>query len=171
MVGVAGWDDVTMLAVGTSAGSIPGQPDGWGLKARRRLENEPTAPGVARRFVRQELTSWDVADELVERATLCVSELATNAVVHGGSTLEVTVELDDGVVTVLVTDSGGNNAVRRVPGEDPELVSGRGLALVEGLSSSWGSEQGAQGTTVWFELDAAEDEDTSRTDEVRPLPQ
>ena len=172
MVGTAGWDDVTMLAVGTAAGSTAGDADGWGLEARRRFDNERTAPGEARRFVRDQLTAWQVDAEVVELAQLCLSELVTNAVLHGGANSEVTVELDDEVVTVLVTDSGGVDDVRRVESDDPELVSGRGLALVEGLSSSWGSEQTAQGTAVWFELDASVDADAaSSAGGIRPRPQ
>ena len=158
MVGRAGWDDVTMLAVGTAAGTTEGDADGWGREARQGLGNDLGSARTARRFVQRELTSWQVADEVVEIAQLCVSELVTNAVLHGGATSEVVVELDDDVVTVLVSDSGGSDDVRRVESDDPELVSGRGLALVEGLSDDWGSEQTAQGTTVWFELGASVDE-------------
>jgi anti-sigma regulatory factor (Ser/Thr protein kinase) len=145
MDGIAGWDDVTMLAVGTTVGA--------GRQAAHRLDNEPTAPGLARRFLRRLLNDWDVDDDAVETAQLCVSELVTNAVLHGGPVSDLVVELDDEVVTVLVTDSGGKDQVERALGEDTELVSGRGLALVEGMTSTWGSERTPQGTTVWFELD------------------
>jgi hypothetical protein len=33
------------------------------------------------------------------------------------------------------------------------MVSGRGLALVDALTASWGAEQVADTTTVWFELE------------------
>lgn len=145
----AGWDDVTMLAVGSVVGA--------GRHADRPLDNEPAAAGEARRFVRDSLSAWHVDEEAVEVAQLCVSELVTNAIVHGGTRSTLTVELDDDVVTVLVADSGGRDDVRRVQSDDAELVSGRGLALVEGLSSAWSSEQTADGTTVWFELDVSQD--------------
>jgi hypothetical protein len=35
---------------------------------------------------------------------------------------------------------------------DPEAAGGRGLLLVDALSSAWGIETTAQGTTVWCEL-------------------
>ncbi|MDX6326558.1 MAG: hypothetical protein QOK15_2912 [Nocardioidaceae bacterium] len=155
MDGIAGWDDVTMLAVGRATGA--------GRHAVQCLDSAPTAAGAARRFVRAELSSWQVDDDAVEVAQLCVSELVTNALLHGGPTSDLTVELDDDVVTVLVTDSGGKDVVERATADDTELISGRGLALDEVLTSAWGSERTAQGTTVWFELDVSDDEHAGST--------
>jgi hypothetical protein len=39
--------------------------------------------------------------------------------------------------------------------DDPLTVAGRGLNLVEALTTAWASERGADGTTVWFELQNA----------------
>ncbi len=147
MSGDAGWDDVTMLAVGrVPAGA---------RESVCSLSSEPTAVRTARRFVADELCAWDVEEDAVEAARLCVSELVTNAVLHGGSASELAVEMDDSTVTVVVTDTGGGHDVGTPMAEDVELVGGRGLALVEALTSAWGTERTADGTSVWFELETS----------------
>jgi anti-sigma regulatory factor (Ser/Thr protein kinase) len=141
-------DDVTMLAVAAA-------PADAVRRASVHLSGETTAPGDARRFLRETLTAWGVGDECLDVAELCVSELVTNAVIHTGTLTELTAQLDEQFLTVLVRDGGGPGTVRRpqVEEDDPLVVSGRGLMLVEALTSAWAAEHGADGTTVWFELE------------------
>ncbi|HET9829136.1 MAG TPA: ATP-binding protein, partial [Nocardioidaceae bacterium] len=142
-------DDVTMLAVAAAPGDAV-------RRASVRLSGEATAPGDARRFLRETLTDWDVEADCLDVAELCVSELVTNAVIHTGTLTELTAQLDDEFLTVLVRDGGGPGTVRRPQvdeDEDPLGVSGRGLMLVDALTSAWAAEHGADGTTVWFELE------------------
>jgi serine/threonine-protein kinase RsbW len=70
----------------------------------------------------------------------------------------MTVELDDECLTVLVLDHGGEVAedVAVTTEADPARVSGRGLTLVDAVSSAWGVQQTPDGTTVWFELEVVE---------------
>ena len=159
MADAAGWDDVTMLAVGCLSDTT--------REAVRVLSEDPTAVRTARRFVTAELSGWGLDQDAVDNAVLCVSELVTNALLHGGSAAEVRVELDAYALTVTVTDHGGETADEAVDApqhEDVELVSGRGLALVEALTSGWGSERTADGTAVWFELLSTADLPTGATD-------
>ncbi|HEX2175461.1 MAG TPA: SpoIIE family protein phosphatase [Nocardioidaceae bacterium] len=139
-------DDVTMLAVSRTR--------------RRRLHTATTdlpvgaaACPLARRFVTSRLTEWNVDEELVETAQLCVSELVTNAIIHAGTSSQVTVRLDDERLLVSVRDHGRSDAVRPVEGEEPTVSTGRGLTIVDVLSTTWSSERSVDGTTVWFELD------------------
>ena len=126
--------------------------------AQRRacaLEDDPRAVGVARRFLRETLPRWGIEDGPVDTAELCLSELVTNAVIHAGATSELTLTLDDDLLTVAVRDHGGSagpDAVL-VEDDDPLRVFGRGLVLVDALSDSWGSVRDAVGTTSWFVLD------------------
>jgi anti-sigma regulatory factor (Ser/Thr protein kinase) len=139
-------DDVTLLAVGTA-------PEGTRHRASVTLSDDLAAPRQARRFLRGTLGRWDVEDDTVDAAELCVSELVTNAVIHTGTSTELTVELDAEFLTVLVHDEGAAGQVQRVGDqEDPMAIAGRGLALVEALSTAWAAEHGADGTTVWFEI-------------------
>ena len=137
-------DDVTALAVTVRGTRSP-------LHASTELAPDVSAAGAARRFVGQHLGSWGVEEEQTAMAQLCVSELVTNAVIHTGTAPAVTVRLDDDYILVLVADQGGG-PVRRSEEAEPDDISGRGLALVDALSTAWSAERNADGTTVWFEL-------------------
>lgn len=86
---------------------------------------------------------------------LLVSEVVTNAVIHGGHTrgLDVEVVLSDAAVRVTVSDTG-NGFVPRPRALDSDEVGGWGLYLVERLATAWGVSSGER-TTVWFELPCA----------------
>ena len=64
--------------------------------------------------------------------------------------------LDRGVLTTTVRD-GGSSVVVDLSSitVDPLAVHGRGLQLVDALSTRWGSELDAVGMTVWFVLEPA----------------
>ncbi|MFI5981148.1 ATP-binding protein [Streptomyces sp. NPDC051555] len=80
---------------------------------------------------------------------LCVSELATNAVIHGvpeGRRFAVRVEWARDQVRIDVRDSGpGAPVVRRA---SPDALSGRGLWLVSQLADDLTVEDGSVGKTV-----------------------
>ena len=147
-------DDVTLLAV-TAAGPRS--------SAERTFSGDRTAVGQARRFVAEVLTGWDLDDDVVETARMCASELVTNAVIHAASDTTVTVRCDDTHVLLLVRDEGSHNRVR-MQGDEPERISGRGLALVQALSSAWDVEQSTDGTLVWCELELPPADAASRSD-------
>jgi anti-sigma regulatory factor (Ser/Thr protein kinase) len=127
-------------------------PDG-ALVASRSVAADPRAVGAARQFVQGTLATWDVDEDTVDAAVLCLSELVTNAMIHTDGGCEVRVVLDRGVLTTTVRDDG-SSAVVDLSGVtvDPLAVHGRGLHVVDALSSRWGSELDAVGMTVWFVL-------------------
>jgi serine phosphatase RsbU (regulator of sigma subunit)/anti-sigma regulatory factor (Ser/Thr protein kinase) len=145
-------DDITALAVTVRGQHAP-------QHASTDLVADVSAAGTARRFVGRHLQSWGVGEEQTATAQLCVSELVTNAVIHTGTGPAVTVRLDDECILVLVSDHGGRGAVRPLEEAAPDDISGRGLALVDALSSSWSAERNADGTTVWFELARESDDE------------
>ena len=127
-----------------------------GRTATLRLLPEPTAPREARAFLAAELRTWGVADDVVDTAQLCLSEIVTNAVHHARTVADLRVSVEEGVLTVVVRDFGaGGQVVAPVGGEDPLVVFGRGLMLVEAMTDRWGSEHDPGGTTVWFSIDLA----------------
>jgi anti-sigma regulatory factor (Ser/Thr protein kinase) len=92
-----------------------------------------------------------VGDEVVDTVELLTSELVTNAVIHARSAPELLVRLGDTVVHVEVCDSDASPPTRRRTGVD--AASGRGIAIVEELASTWGVEQVVDdGKRVWFEV-------------------
>lgn len=143
MVGPEVDDDVTMLAL-TACREQP--------TVARELPADSSAASLARRFVTSVLRDWQVHEDVVDTAELCVSELVTNAVIHSRTTSTVTVRRDQEYLIVMVQDRGGVGPVHRAEDMDPEAISGRGLSLVDALASAWSAEHNADGTTVWFEL-------------------
>ncbi len=116
----------------------------------RSFDRSLRAPRAARHFVADVLRRWGRGDD-VEDAVLIVSELTTNAVVHAKSGPSVSVSVSNGAVRISVRDTapGVLPVVEHPP---PTSPSGRGLAVVAGLASVWGSETYDVGKVVWAEL-------------------
>lgn len=106
----------------------------------------------SRRLVRDWLARHGV-NSLNETAVLLVSELVTNALMHGRPPLELRVRvLDTGGVRVEVLDAaGGEPPVRRRASLD--AATGRGIGIVATLAARWGSQPVTAGKLVWAELD------------------
>jgi len=124
------------------------------LAATYSVAGDPREVAAARHFVRGTLSAWGIDGDTVDKATLCLSELVTNAMIHTDAGCELRVVLDRGVLTTTVRD-GGSSVVVDLSSVtvDPLAVHGRGLQLVEALSTRWGSELDAVGMTVWFVLE------------------
>lgn len=107
--------------------------------------------GQAREFTREALTDWSVTDRS-DDVLLCVSELATNALLHGvppGRGFQLRLALD-GVLRVEVHDSGSGEV--RAPDISPESERGRGLLLLAAVADKWGVGDRNPGKVVWCEF-------------------
>ncbi|QNA74667.1 ATP-binding protein [Streptomyces sp. So13.3] len=109
---------------------------------------------AAREFARQALVGWGLG-ELADAVLLCVSELATNALLHGvpagrGFLLHLAVT-GDGPLRIEVHDSGDGHP-HLVPDSGAGCESGRGLLLVQALSEKWGEALREPGKIVWCEF-------------------
>jgi anti-sigma regulatory factor (Ser/Thr protein kinase) len=104
----------------------------------------------ARRDIGSWLTSQGFPDRHIDDCLLVVSELVTNAVVHAGTTARVVVRWDGHRVLVEVFDQ--STQLPRVAGEMPR-IGGRGLFIVQQLSSDWGVDASTDGKRVWATLD------------------
>jgi anti-sigma regulatory factor (Ser/Thr protein kinase) len=117
------------------------------------FDAHPASVPKARDFVEWHLEAHGrsgVADDV----RLIVSELATNAVVHGdGVPFTVSLEEVEGSVRVAVHDDGGEMAAPCLA--RPELVeTGRGLIIVEAVSAAWGVSADASGSkSVWASVE------------------
>ncbi|MBQ1099514.1 ATP-binding protein [Streptomyces sp. b94] len=127
---------------------------------RERLyRRERRSVPAARAFAREALAEWGMR-ERADDVVLCVSELATNALLHGvppgrGFLLRLLPYGDGDGVRVEVHDSGDGvpampQAEEREPGE-----GGRGLLLVSELADKWGVGERGPGKIVWCEVGAA----------------
>jgi anti-sigma regulatory factor (Ser/Thr protein kinase) len=100
----------------------------------------------ARDFVRNRLFDTHVD---IDDAVLLTSELASNAVTHARSDYRVTIRRSTGAVRIEFH----NDAPEMVPMfETPSERGGRGMRLVESISSRWGTESAPDHKIVWFEL-------------------
>ncbi len=125
----------------------------WPLRDFIEFGALPGAVPCTRLHARQVLWEWGAAP-LTNSAELVVSELMTNAVAasqFAGFVLPVRLWLlsDKTRVLILIWDSNPQPPVRAGSGDEAE--SGRGLVLVEAVSTRWGSypTPGLGGKVVW----------------------
>ncbi|MGH9103931.1 MAG: ATP-binding protein [Acidimicrobiales bacterium] len=123
------------------------------MEARRRFPQELDSVGEARRFLRQVLEEWGLRTD-PDPSILALSEVVTNAIVHGRSDAEVLVSIRGRTLRVEVRDVSAQRAVRKRYG--PQAGTGRGLGIVEALAERWGTEGTGTGKVVWFELPLTE---------------
>lgn len=117
--------------------------------ASTRLPPHPASTRAARAFVAEHLRSWDV-EPAIDDATLLVSELVTNAILHARTPIDLIVRKVRTAVRVEVFDQGSGTAQPLYP--ELEAPAGRGLGLVQAVASRWGVEDAEVGKTVWFEI-------------------
>ena len=111
------------------------------------------APANARRFVAENATN--LPDDVVADAELLVSELVTNAVLHGRSAITLRVNVDPPGIGIAVRDRGEDTIVPPPDSPDPGRPSGRGLLIVQAIATAWGvtPNDPPPGKTVWFRLE------------------
>ena len=117
------------------------------------LDADPEAVKQARSWVRSILGRLD-RDDITESAELAVSELVTNAILHGTPPISVRVRGTRDHPRVEVRDSSNRPPEVNVEMADEEhllATFGRGLGLVALHSSAWGAELAPDGKVVWFE--------------------
>jgi anti-sigma regulatory factor (Ser/Thr protein kinase) len=119
-------------------------------QARRTFDNTDHAPVEARRFARECLDAWDLT-ELTEQILLAVSEVTTNAVVHGSGPIDVALDLTNDRLRVTVTDHGGGAPALHRPDPRDSETGGWGLHLVDTVADEWGTERRHGRTVVWFD--------------------
>ncbi len=107
---------------------------------------------VARRFVRDLMIDSDTVADL-DTASLLVTEIVTNAVLHAMAPMTLRVEVGADVVRIEVRD--GSQLRPRMHAFSATAATGRGLRLLESLAVQWGvrPEPGG-GKIVWFEVGA-----------------
>jgi anti-sigma regulatory factor (Ser/Thr protein kinase) len=117
---------------------------------RLLLKSEPEAASEARRQVQAYICSWKIAVD-PHTAALLTSELVTNAIRHeAGEHVMVVITSGDGQLRVDVHDSSTCGPIpMRAPAE---AETGRGLMLVESMSSDWGFYWTVAGKAVYFTL-------------------
>ncbi len=109
------------------------------------LQRSPDSVSAARQLVNDQTISLGFQQR--QDVALMVSELVTNAVLHGVGAISLRIDVEADAVRVEVADEG-NVAV--APSPEPGAHGGWGLRIVEQLADDWGVLEGS--TKVWFQL-------------------
>ncbi|GAA2426323.1 hypothetical protein GCM10010191_43540 [Actinomadura vinacea] len=114
------------------------------------LESTDRAPSRARGFTATIFTEWGIRDHYLAR--LVVSELVTNAYMHGEGVIILRLSVaGDGLPLVEVYDEG--DGLPAVLPENHAATNGRGLPTIADVTAAWGAhpvEDG--GKVVWAKL-------------------
>jgi anti-sigma regulatory factor (Ser/Thr protein kinase) len=127
----------------------------------RFYRRERRSVPAAREFAREALVEWGCTSR-ADDVLLCVSELATNALLHGvppgrGFRLQLSRDVG-GVLRVEVHDSGDGRPLLPTRPDDhaadpeEERECGRGLLLVGALADKWDVGERMPGKVVWCEF-------------------
>ena len=100
-------------------------------------------------WARATMDHWGLGG-LASDVGLVVAEFSANAWTHGSPPVEVTLLLQDSVLTVEVNDAGAGLAV--FAGPRPLGAGGRGLPAAVDVAQQIGTDGGAWGTRVWGRL-------------------
>jgi anti-sigma regulatory factor (Ser/Thr protein kinase) len=138
-------------------GAKDGAGDEAGELRTLTLPARPESARSARQFVVAELrrAGWLDSPRL-EQVALVTSELATNAVIHARTELQVRVGCDEHEARIEVVDG----APARPEQARPRLLDtgGRGLILVDAMVDEWGVEDldgqhgGSMAKKVWVRM-------------------
>lgn len=111
----------------------------------------PESVHLARQAVTTALSGLN-RDDLIDDAAVVVTELVANAVMHART--EITVSVDAWGVGIRLRVADASDKLPRWTPARPTATSGRGLLLVQRLSSTWGVEPLADsGKVVWAQID------------------
>jgi anti-sigma regulatory factor (Ser/Thr protein kinase) len=125
-----------------------------GLEARTGVSAafpaEADSPRRARRMAAATLRRWGHGEALVADVSLVVSELASNAVRHAGSSFSVALQMQGLLLRVAVEDRAPLADAVTDTGMTPQPP--HGLCVVDSLAASWGIEPTRTGKVVWAQL-------------------
>ena len=153
----------------SSRDSASGRGRSGARERRAALPADPRAVAEARHQVTAALRYWRLPVD-ADVAALCVSELVTNAITHGGhahggrggpaggerargdaDAIALTIRCADGRLRVDVHDLSPEPPVLNGDAS-ASAEGGRGLFLIDSLAASWGSYRTPAGKAVFFTL-------------------
>jgi anti-sigma regulatory factor (Ser/Thr protein kinase) len=125
------------------------------------LRDEVSSVPTARHLTVELLDRWELPTHR-DLAMLLTSELVTNALLHAGNGLSLTVAIAEGALEIAVGDhdhlssaSVKANVPRFSDVHDNVIAEGgRGLLLVDSLTDDWGVDQGTDEKRVWGRVSA-----------------
>ena len=133
-------DDIAILVARISDRSLQ-------RLAKLDVPADPGAVRQGRSFTTVTLREWSLPEALIQDATLVVSELLTNAIVHGRAPVRLRLRKTPDELTIEVGDR--SSALPRKLRAGPHDLHGRGLAIVAELAGRWAARPDGDGKTVW----------------------
>jgi anti-sigma regulatory factor (Ser/Thr protein kinase) len=123
---------------------------------------------MARQQLREFLTEPGPSDPFAITAAVVISELVTNAVVHGKAPIQVSLGWDGACLRIEVFDHDPRASRIQARPATKSGESGHGLRIVAAVAEHWGVRGTDEGKSVWVDL--APELDTPR-DRRRPADQ
>jgi anti-sigma regulatory factor (Ser/Thr protein kinase) len=121
-----------------------------GMALHKTLDNDPRAAGQARQAIAKFLDRTHLT-KLSDDAQLLASELVTNAVRHARGPIDVRAYVRDGFLRLEVWDRQADVSPQPRTADD-DAENGRGMDIVEKVSSRWGWRAVDGGKVVWIDL-------------------
>lgn len=134
---------------GAAALAALGAPDGT---RRMSADLEPVigAARLSRELVTEACARWD-CPELAGPACIVLTEMVNNVVAHARTPMTVLLAEEGGTMSVAVRDHS-TTAPRFGGLPAPTAYGGRGLVLIDSVSSRWGTLELGDGKVVWAVL-------------------
>jgi anti-sigma regulatory factor (Ser/Thr protein kinase) len=110
------------------------------------------AARAARRLVAAGCARAASSPECADATELMISEVVTNALLHGAGDGTFGMNAGTASVRVEVGDAGPRRPSRTAAGDGSE--GDRGMIIVDALASSWGVADNPPGKIVWLEVPA-----------------
>jgi anti-sigma regulatory factor (Ser/Thr protein kinase) len=116
----------------------------------------PVTPSWARQFARAVLGAWQLGPDLIDTATLLISELVSNAAAAtaapvtaatSATPVHLALRHQPGALVIEVADPDATPPV--LTEADLDAEAGRGLMLVQALSKEWSYFRTPVGKTVY----------------------
>ena len=142
-------DDVALLLMRYDGMAVRPLRESW------TVWRVPEAVRHARRFTRRTLRVWGVPPDAMDTVLLVVSELVTNALVHTDGQVRLDLTRINHLMRVAVADSSPRTPVKPTS-IGWEATGGRGILLVEAMSTAWGTVPVSGGKQVWSEISLEE---------------
>jgi len=117
-----------------------------GRTAEVTLPETRSSAAAARQWLR-DVVADDVSTQVLDDVVLVASELVTNAIVHAHSGVHVLVGPCNGGLQLEVTDKGPGTP--SLSATTSTSVGGRGLRIVNDVTSAWGVRSSPTSKTVW----------------------
>ena len=116
------------------------------------LPHDVSAVADSRRRLAAYLKRYQVAETASDDAQLVLSELLSNAIRYApplpAGEVRAAWWIDKAGIHVEVTDGRGDTEPQRISDTHPESIGGRGLAIVDILTSTWDVRTAAKHRTV-----------------------